>query len=181
MSENNETAYLAGGCFWCTEAVFLQIEGVTSVDSGYSGGHVEKPSYEQVCTGTTGHAETVRVTFNTEILSYRDILDIFFATIDPTTLNRQGHDSGTQYRSAIFYISEQQKNVALKVIGEIESSGKYSRPVVTEVTQFANFFSSEDYHKNYFKRNPDAAYCKLVIDPKIKKFRKQNEMILKRN
>lgn len=180
MAEAEEIAYLAGGCFWCTEAVYLQLDGIKSVDSGYSGGHVENPSYELVCTGTTGHAETVRITFDPSSITYRDILEVFFATHDPTTLNRQGHDTGTQYRSAIFYINEEQRKTAREMIADLESSGKFKDPIVTEVTPFTNFYSSEDYHKNYFEKNPDAQYCRFVISPKIEKFRKDNSLILKR-
>lgn len=180
MTGTEETAYLAGGCFWCTEAVFLQLRGVKSVDSGYSGGHVKNPSYELVCTGTTGHAETVKIVFDPSSITYRDVLEVFFATHDPTTLNRQGHDTGTQYRSAIFYINEEQRKIANEMVTELNSSGTYKDPVVTEITPFTNFYSSEEYHKNYFDRNPDAQYCRFVIGPKVDKFRRENELILKR-
>lgn len=180
MVQREETAYLAGGCFWCTEAVYLQVEGVKSVDSGYSGGQVENPSYELVCSGTTGHAETVKVIFDPSIVTYREILEIFFATHDPTTMNRQGHDVGTQYRSAIFYVDAEQKEIALKMIGELKASGRYNKDIVTEVTPYTVFYSSEDYHKNYFERNPKAQYCQFVIGPKIQKFRKDHQLILKR-
>ncbi len=180
MPGNEETAYLAGGCFWCTEAVFLEIDGVKSVDSGYSGGHVDNPSYELVCTGTTGHAETVKIEFDTSKLSFRDILEIFFSSHDPTTLNRQGHDVGPQYRSAIFYLNDHQKEVAEQVIKELGKSGSFKSPIVTEVTEFKNFFSSEQYHKEYFKRNSEAQYCQFVISPKIDKFRKEHKAILRR-
>ncbi len=180
MVGSTETAYLAGGCFWCTEAVYLEIEGVKSVDSGYSGGHVESPTYEQVCTGTTGHAETVKVAYDPDIISYRDILEIFFSTHDPTTPNRQGYDVGPQYRSAVFYLNEGQKKTAEAMIRELNASGKFKAPIVTEVTEFTNFYTSEDYHKEYFKRNQRAQYCQFVIKPKMEKLRKEHTAILRR-
>lgn len=180
MVGNEEIAYLAGGCFWCTEAVYRQVDGVKSVDSGYSGGHVDNPSYELVCTGTTGHAETVKIVFDPSSISYAEILEIFFATHDPTTLNRQGHDTGTQYRSAIFYVNQNQKEIAVETVNKLNSTGKYRGSIVTEITPFTSFYSSEDYHKNYFENNPDVQYCRFVIKPKVQKFRKEHDLILKR-
>jgi len=166
-----EVATLAGGCFWCLEAVFDELKGVESVESGYSGGHVESPSYAQVCDGDTGHAEVVRVTFDPQVLSYRDLLKVFFTIHDPTTLNRQGNDVGTQYRSAIFYHNEGQKKDAEEVIREITATGIWDSPIVTEVTPFDKFFIAEDYHQEYFKNNPFQGYCRVVIAPKVAKFR----------
>jgi peptide-methionine (S)-S-oxide reductase len=168
-----ETATLAGGCFWCTEAVFSQLRGVTSVLPGYSGGTVSDPSYEQVCTGRTGHAEAVQVVFDPALLSYHDLLMVFFSTHDPTTLNRQGHDVGTQYRSAIFYHSPQQLRVAQEVVKEISANRLWQGTVVTELAPFQMFYPAEEYHRNYFARNPTRAYCQMVIEPKVAKFRKQ--------
>ena len=166
-----EVATLAGGCFWCLEAVFDELKGVESVESGYSGGHVESPSYAQVCDGDTGHAEVVRVTFDPQVLSYRDLLKVFFTIHDPTTLNRQGNDVGTQYRSAVFYHNEGQKKDAEEVIREITATGIWDSPIVTEVTPFDKFFIAEDYHQEYFKNNPFQGYCRVVIAPKVAKFR----------
>ncbi len=178
--DNNEVAVLGGGCFWCTEAVFQDIEGVIGVDSGYSGGHKENPTYEEVCTGRTGHAEVVKVTFDPSIISYENILEVFFSMHDPTSLNRQGNDIGTQYRSVIFYTSRSQKDAAEKVISDLQMSGAHRKPIVTEVEEFKEFYSSEGYHKNYFKNNSDAAYCRLVISPKVEKFRKTHKAIIRR-
>lgn len=180
MAENLEQAVLAGGCFWCTEAVFKEIEGVTDVDSGYSGGTKENPTYEEVCTGRTGHAEVVKVTFDPSVISYRDILSVFFAMHDPTQMNRQGNDVGTQYRSAVFYMNEGQKATAEDVLSELRESGEYRKPIVTEITAFTAFYTSEGYHKDYFANNPQAGYCRLVISPKVEKFRKSHTAILKR-
>ena len=171
MGIQYEIATLAGGCFWCLEAVFDELKGVESVESGYSGGHVESPSYAQVCDGDTGHAEVVRVTFDPQVLSYRDLLKVFFTIHDPTTLNRQGNDVGTQYRSAIFYHNEGQKKDAEEVIREITATGIWDSPIVTEVTPFDKFFIAEDYHQEYFKNNPFQGYCRVVIAPKVAKFR----------
>jgi peptide-methionine (S)-S-oxide reductase len=172
VSPRRETATLAGGCFWCLEAVFLELNGVEKVVSGYSGGAVENPSYREVSTGTTGHAEVVQIIFNSEEISYKDILEIFFTIHDPTTLNRQGADVGTQYRSAIFYHSDEQETIADNVIRELESSGVWENPVVTEVTPFQNFYPAEDYHMDYYKKHGEEPYCRMVIDPKIAKLRK---------
>jgi peptide-methionine (S)-S-oxide reductase len=174
MTEGNgnaEIATLAGGCFWCTEAVFSGLRGVERVDPGYSGGHVPDPTYEQVCTGTTGHAEAVRVTFDPAVLSYHDLLTVFFTVHDPTTLNRQGHDVGTQYRSAVFYHDEQQRATAEQVVRELEAAKLYRKKFVTEVTPFRAFYPAEEYHRDYFRRNPERAYCQMVIAPKVAHFR----------
>jgi peptide-methionine (S)-S-oxide reductase len=168
----NEVAMLGGGCFWCTEAVFSELKGVEKVESGYSGGSVANPSYEQVCTGDTGHAEVAQVTFDPSVISYKEILEIFFTTHDPTTLNRQGADVGTQYRSVIFYNSEEQKKTAEEVKREIEQSKIWGKPIVTEIVPLKAFYKAEDYHQNYFKDNPRQAYCQVVIAPKVAKFRK---------
>ncbi|MCX6066967.1 MAG: peptide-methionine (S)-S-oxide reductase MsrA [Chloroflexi bacterium] len=168
-----ELATLAGGCFWCVEAVFDQLKGVESVESGYSGGHVANPTYRQVCSDTTGHAEVVQITFDSSVISYQDILNIFFAVHDPTTLNRQGNDVGTSYRSAIFYHSDQQKISADNVIRELTAQKLWPNPIVTEVTQFDKFYLAEDYHQEYFANNASQPYCNAVVAPKVVKFRKQ--------
>jgi peptide-methionine (S)-S-oxide reductase len=169
----NEVATLAGGCFWCLEAVFDDLKGVEDVVSGYSGGKTPNPTYKQVCTGATGHAEVVQVTFAPTQISYRDLLEVFFTIHDPTTLNRQGADVGTQYRSAIFYHSPEQKAIAEQVIGELNAEKIWNRPIVTELTPFTSFYPAEDYHQEYFTNNPFQPYCQIVIAPKIAKFRKQ--------
>lgn len=172
MGKNVEKATLGGGCFWCTEAVYLELKGVADVKPGYSGGHVKNPSYREVCNETTGHAEVVQITFDPAIVSYTEILEVFFVTLDPTTLNRQGNDVGTQYRSAIFYHSEQQKQTAQKVIELLTKDKVYNKPIVTEVTAFSAFYPAEDYHVNYFARNKNQPYCQFVVAPKVEKFRK---------
>jgi peptide-methionine (S)-S-oxide reductase len=166
-----ETATLAGGCFWCLEAVFTRLRGVSRVESGYAGGHVENPSYRAVCTGTTGHAEVVQVDFDPAEISYRDLLEIFFATHDPTTLNRQGADVGTQYRSAIYYHDEKQKTEAEQMIEELNEQKIWDAPIVTEVTALPTFYPAEDYHREYYDRNPEQGYCQVVISPKVSKLR----------
>ncbi len=166
-----ETATLAGGCFWCLEAVFLELKGVEKVVSGYSGGTSPSPSYRDVCSGTTGHAEAVQVTFRPEEISFRDIAEIFFTIHDPTTLNRQGADEGTQYRSAVFYHDQEQKAVTDEVIRRLESSGVWENPVVTEVTPFQNFYPAEEYHRDYYRQNIEDPYCRIIIKPKIAKLR----------
>jgi peptide-methionine (S)-S-oxide reductase len=173
QTQIRETATLAGGCFWCLEAVYDQLRGVEDVVSGYSGGRRPNPTYEQVCTGATGHAEVVQVTFDPRIVSFRDILGVFFAIHDPTTLNRQGADVGTQYRSAIFTHSPEQKAMAEEVIAELNAAGLWMRPIVTQVTAFEAFYPAEDYHQEYFARNPNQGYCQAVVAPKVAKFRKQ--------
>lgn len=172
MGKNLEKATLGGGCFWCTEAVYLELKGVADVKPGYSGGHVKNPSYREVCNETTGHAEVVQITFDPAIVNYTEILEVFFVTHDPTTLNRQGNDVGTQYRSAIFYHSEQQKQTAQKVIELLTKDKVYNKPIVTEVTAFSAFYPAEDYHVNYFARNKNQPYCQFVVAPKVEKFRK---------
>ena len=169
---NLETAVFGGGCFWCLEAVFQRLPGVKSVESGYMGGRVENPTYKQVCTGTTGHAEVVRVGFDSSQISYRDLLEVFFAIHDPTTLDRQGNDVGTQYRSAIFYSSNEQRREAEKVIAELTAAGEFSAPIVTAVLPSATFFVAEGYHQNYFNENSEQPYCRFIITPKLEKFRK---------
>jgi peptide-methionine (S)-S-oxide reductase len=166
-----ETATLGGGCFWCLEAVYDEMHGVTSVESGYMGGHVDNPDYHAVCTGRTGHIEVVQVTFDPKVTSYREILEVFFAIHDPTSKDRQGNDSGTQYRSAIFTHSEQQRETALQMIAELDGEGITSRPIVTEVRPAEKFYEAEDYHQEYFKNNPQQGYCSFVVAPKLKKFR----------
>lgn len=171
MSE--EIATLGGGCFWCLEAVFDELAGVTHVQSGYAGGHTRNPTYQEVCTGTTGHAEVVQITFDPASLTFDDLLRVFFTIHDPTTLNRQGADVGTQYRSAIFYHSSEQKAAAERIIAELERDGVWQDPIVTELVPFTEFSRAEPYHDDYFRRNPDQAYCQAVIAPKVAKFRKE--------
>ena len=166
-----ETATLGGGCFWCLEAVFQDLRGVEQVVSGYAGGHVPNPTYQLVCTGATGHAEVVQLTFDPDVISFRELLEVFFTIHDPTTLNRQGPDAGTQYRSAIFYHSEQQKNTAEEVIAEFNSAKTWGNPIVTEVKGLEEFFPAEDHHQNYFRTNPDQPYCQAIIAPKVSKAR----------
>lgn len=175
-----ETATLAGGCFWCLEAVFLELRGVDKAVSGYSGGKVPNPTYEEVSTGRTGHAEVVQITFDPQVITYKDLLNVFFTIHDPTTLNQQGADIGTQYRSAIYYHSPEQKEVAEKTIAEITAAKIWDNKIVTEVTKFDAFYRAEDYHQNYFQLNPDKAYCRIVIAPKVIKFRKQFLPMLKK-
>ena len=169
-----ELSTLAGGCFWCLEAVYEQIKGVKQVVNGYSGGHVPNPSYQQVCSETTGHAEVVQVTFDRRVLSYRDILKILFAIHDPTTLNRQGYDVGSSYRSAIFYHDTAQKTAAEETICELDGAGLWEDPIVTEVVPLEEFYPAEDYHQQYYQRNEFQPYCQVVISPKLSKFRKEN-------
>lgn len=173
MSANGakEAATLGGGCFWCLEAVFEQLKGVERVESGYAGGAVADPSYEQVCGGDTGHAEVVQITFDPAVLSFGELLDIFFDMHDPTTLNRQGADIGTQYRSVIFYHSPEQKRIAEEKIAALNASGRYRVPVVTQVAPLEAFYRAEDYHQGYFRRNPYKGYCQVVVAPKVAKFR----------
>jgi len=174
MSEKNlETATLAAGCFWCVEAVFDDLQGVEDVVSGYSGGHKENPTYQEVCSETTGHAEVAQIRFDPAVLSYADLLRVFFSVHDPTTLNRQGNDIGTSYRSAIFYRSPEQKATAEEIIKEITAEGIYDNPIVTEVTAFDKFWPAENYHQEYFANNPNQPYCAAVVAPKVAKFRKK--------
>ncbi len=177
---NRQQVVIGGGCFWCTEAVFLAVEGVLAVESGYSGGHVDNPGYEEVCEGSTGHAEVVRVEFDADVISLREVLEIFFATHDPTTLNRQGADVGTQYRSVIFHADDEQRDVARAVIADLSAQQIFDRPIVTQVAPLANYFPAEAYHQRFYERNPYQGYCMAVVGPKVAKFRKQFASRLKR-
>lgn len=172
-NKNIEAATLGAGCFWCVEAVFDDLKGVESVESGYSGGHTENPTYREVCSETTGHAEVVQVKFNPDEISFKEVLQVFFTVHDPTTLNRQGNDIGSSYRSAIFYHSDEQKKIAEETIEEITTEGIYDNPIVTEVTAFDKFYVAEDYHQEYFANNPNQPYCAAVVAPKIAKFRQK--------
>ena len=174
---SQEIATLAGGCFWCLEAVYADLKGVSKVESGYSGGEMQNPGYQAVCTGETGHAEVVQIRFEPEVISFADLLRIFFSVHDPTTLNRQGADVGTQYRSAIFYHSEIQKESAERIMAEMAS--KWKDPIVTEITPFEKFYIAEDYHQDYFANNPNQPYCRAVVAPKVEKFRKKFVVNLK--
>ena len=174
-----EKATLAGGCFWCTEALFRRLKGVERVEPGYSGGHTENPTYEQVCTGSTGHAEAVQITYDPQLISFRQLLEVFFSVHDPTTLNRQGADVGTQYRSVIFYHSPEQKSIAKQMIRELDQSGQFSSPVVTEVVPYKAFYRAEDYHLNFYERNPDQPYCRATIPPKLTKLSKSYHDLLR--
>lgn len=176
---NYELATLGGGCFWCTEAVFLEIEGVEKVVPGYSGGHVKNPTYKQVTTGTTGHAEVIQVTFDPEALTYREVLEVFFTMHDPTQLNRQGADVGTQYRSVIFYHSDEQKKTAEVFIAEMNETNIFNLPIVTKLEPFKEFYEAEDYHKNYYERNKNQGYSRFVIAPKLDKVEKKFKEMLK--
>jgi len=173
MDKNLEIATFANGCFWCTEAIFQQLDGVKKVLPGYIGGTVKNPSYKDVTTGTTGHAEALQVQYDPKVISYRELLDIFFYTHDPTTLNRQGYDVGTQYRSAIFYHDENQKKDAEKIIAQLEEEKVYDNNIVTEITPYDVFYVAEDYHQNYYNNNKDQGYCRAVINPKLDKFIKK--------
>ena len=173
------TITLAGGCFWCTEAVFDRVRGVTDVQSGYSNGHAQNPTYEQVCTGHTGHAEVVRLQFDDTVISLREILEIFFATHDPTQLNRQGNDVGTQYRSGIYYETEAQGELARQMLKEMAAEGIYDAPITTEVAPLSNWSAAEPYHDDYYARNPNQGYCAAVVGPKVAKFRKTFVRFLK--
>lgn len=172
MSTKLDTATFGAGCFWCVEAVFQRLKGVQSVTSGYSGGTLENPTYKQVCTGTTGHAEVCQIVFDPQQIGYIDLLQAFFSSHDPTTLNRQGADEGTQYRSAIFYHSDQQRAEAEKTKKELNAAGAFDNPIVTEIAPFTKFYKAEDYHQNYFNENGSQPYCSFVIRPKLEKFKK---------
>lgn len=178
-AQGEEKATLGGGCFWCLEPIFKDLRGVTAVESGYAGGARPNPTYEQVCTGATGHAEVVQVTFDPAVVSYRDLLRVFFTIHDPTTLNRQGADVGTQYRSVILYHSSEQREAAEEVIRSLGAEGIWDRPIVTQVVPLEAFYRAEDYHQNYFANNPRQPYCNVVIAPKVTKFRKQYMEMLK--
>ena len=169
---NRETTTLAGGCFWCLEAVYDELKGVEDVVSGYAGGKVDNPSYQQVCSGTTGHAEVVQITFDPSVISFEDLLDVFFTIHDPTTLNRQGHDTGTQYRSAIFYHSPEQEKTARALIAELDKEQVWDDPIVTQVQPAPTFYPAEDYHQEYFVNNPYQPYCQAIVAPKVVKARK---------
>ena len=173
MSTEKATATLAGGCFWCLEAVYLQMRGVETVDSGYMGGQTVQPTYEEVCSGETGHAEVVRLTYDPAVVGYRDLLEVFFGIHDPTTLNRQGNDVGTQYRSAIYTHSAEQAETARALIAEMTADAVFDAPIVTEVTAATEFWPAEEYHRNYFARHPNQPYCSYVVSPKVAKFRKK--------
>jgi len=173
MNDTTEVAVFAGGCFWCTEAVYLEIKGIQKVVSGYIGGKVENPTYEQICTGTTGHAEAVQITYNPKEVTYEELLEIFFATHDPTTLNRQGNDIGTQYRSEIFYYNEAQKIAAQSYIEQLNLANVFRQPIVTKVSPASIFYVAEDYHQNYYAYNKTQSYCHYVITPKVEKVRKK--------
>jgi peptide-methionine (S)-S-oxide reductase len=179
MNKKIETATLANGCFWCTEAIFQRLKGVESVTSGFSGGNIKNPAYREVITGRTGHAEAIEIKFDATIISFQEILDVFFSTHDPTTLNRQGYDVGTQYRSAIFYHSEEQKNIAENFIKELTNAKVFDAKIVTEVTEFTSFYKAEDYHQNYYNNNKTQGYCVAVINPKLEKFIKKYKAKLK--
>jgi peptide-methionine (S)-S-oxide reductase len=172
-TKQREIATLGGGCFWCLEAVYQELRGVEEVVSGYSGGHVDHPTYREVCAGTTGHAEVTQITFDPTVVSFREILEVFFTIHDPTTLNRQGADVGTQYRSVIFWHSEDQKRAAEEVIADLERANVWDAPVVTELSPIGRFYPAEGYHQEYYVRNPDQAYCRVVVTPKVAKFRKK--------
>jgi peptide-methionine (S)-S-oxide reductase len=179
MSSSLQTIVLGGGCFWCTEAVFVKVRGVTDVESGYSNGQTQRPSYEQVCTGTTGHNEVVKLTYDPAQISTRQVLEIFFLIHDPTTLNRQGNDSGTQYRSGIYYTTPEQKQVAEEMIGQLNRDKVYGKTIVTEVAPMTNYWPAEDYHQDFFEKNPTQGYCMAVAGPKVEKFRKTFRELVK--
>ena len=180
MAVKFEVATFAGGCFWCTEGIFQRLKGVKTVVSGYAGGNIDNPTYEEVSSGETGHAEAIQITFDPSVISYKDLVYVFLKTHDPTTKDRQGNDVGTQYRSALFYHDEKQKMIAEETIKTLDQEKIYSSPIVTEVLPFKNFFKAEGYHQNYYNNNPDKMYCKLVIDPKIKKLEEVMPEFLKK-
>ncbi len=180
VKSNLEKATFGNGCFWCTEAVFLELKGVQKVESGYSGGQVKNPTYREVCTGETGHAEVIQITYDPKVISYEELLEVFWNTHDPTTLNKQGADEGTQYRSAVFYHNEEQKKIATEYKKQLEASKVYRNPIVTEISPLINFYKAEDYHQNYYSLNPNQGYCQYVIRPKVEKFRKQYSAKLKK-
>ena len=180
VPQGKDIATFAGGCFWCTEAIFRDLKGVDKVVSGYTGGKIPNPTYAQVCGGSTGHAEALQITFDPSVISYSDLLRIFFTTHDPTTLNRQGADSGTQYRSGVFTHNDAQKQAAQEVIKEITAKHIWNNPIVTEVTPFTNFYAAEEYHQDYYAQNPNQGYCRVVIEPKVTKFREHYRALLKK-
>jgi peptide-methionine (S)-S-oxide reductase len=170
MKKKNEIAVFGGGCFWCTEAIYKRVKGVISVTPGYAGGSKENPTYQQVCSGSTGHAEVIKVEFDPEVVSYRDLLEVFWHAHDPTTLNRQGNDIGTQYRSIILYADSEQKEQAQKSLDKAQKSGMFSKPIVTQVEELGDFYPAEDYHHDYFANNPNQPYCRAIISPKVRHF-----------
>lgn len=172
MASTIEKTTLAGGCFWCIEAAFNSLQGIINAESGYMGGHTDTPTYKAVCEGNTGHAEVVQLTYDSSVINFREILEIFFTLHDPTQLNRQGNDVGTQYRSAIFYHNDEQKSIASNIIQELTASATFSSPIVTEINPLSPFFSGEEYHQGYFNNNPENQYCQAVVSPKLAKFRK---------
>ena len=173
VPSNHQKATFGGGCFWCTEAFFLNLKGVTKVESGYSGGKVKNPGYREVCSGLTGHAEVIQITFDPVVVAYQDLLEIFWNTHDPTTINQQGADEGTQYRSVVFYHNEEQKQMAEQYRQQLDASHVFKSPIVTEISPLINFYAAEDYHQNYFALNQNQGYCQYVIRPKVEKFKKQ--------
>jgi len=173
MSEQREIATLGGGCFWCLDGIFRDLKGVEKVESGYAGGQTKNPSYREVCAGTTGHAEVVQVTFDPSAISFRDVLGVFFTIHDPTTPNRQGADVGTQYRSVVLYHSDDQRRIAEQVISELTDAKVWDDPIVTQIVPYTTFYPAEQYHQDYFAQNPDQPYCRVVIAPKVSKFRKR--------
>lgn len=179
-SGQKETATFGNGCFWCTEAIFKSLKGVETVESGYSGGKIKNPTYREVCSGLTGHAEVIQITFDPSVITYDELLEVFWETHDPTTLNRQGADVGTQYRSAVFYHTPEQKEAAEKYKAELNRQNVYNKPVVTEITAFDKFYKAEDYHQDYYANNPTQGYCQMIIVPKLEKFRKVFEDKLKK-
>lgn len=179
MKHDKQIAIFGGGCFWCTEATFQQLKGVSKVTSGYAGGELENPGYGKVATGHTGHAEVIKVEFDPNEISFENLLEVFFAVHDPTTLNKQGNDIGTEYRSIILYTSEEQKAAAEKSIQKLRDSGEYNMPIVTEIKPFDKFYEAEDYHHNYYNKNPDQPYCQIVINPKLKKLKEKYSKLLK--
>jgi len=181
MINNSKVATFGGGCFWCLEAVYDELEGVLDVVSGYAGGHLPDPDYQSVCTGRTGHAEVVQLTYDPDVISFKELLEVFFTIHDPTTLNRQGADVGTQYRSVIFYHSEEQKRIAMEVKDYLEEEGIWSNPIVTEIEELDIFYPAEEYHQEYYQKNPYQGYCMAVIEPKVVKFRKKYADRLKSN
>jgi len=172
INKKMEIATFGSGCFWCSEAIFEKLKGVESVESGYSGGHDKNPTYTEVCKGTTGHAEVIQIKYNPDIITYKDLLEVFWQTHDPTTLNRQGADVGTQYRSVIFYHNQQQKQLAEEYKKKLDDAGIYNKPIVTEISEFSVFYKAEDYHQDYYKNNKAQSYCSFVITPKLDKFKK---------
>ena len=179
--KKTKTATFAAGCFWCTEAVFVRLKGVSKVVSGYTGGRLPNPTYRQVCTGATGHAEGIQIVYDPAVITYEQLLDVFFHTHDPTTLNRQGADAGTQYRSAVFYHNEEQKAAAKKMIDELNAAGEFADPIVTTLEEMKKWYPAEDYHQEYFELNPSQPYCQRVVGPKVSKFQKRYQALLKKS